>query len=90
MKLGFGGDAQYSSKFDASRPRQGAAVFYQKLLEVKRSVILRTNDGWEVAFIANNITDKLTIGSLSKSNYAGGAVWRRLALLVVRLMVRRV
>ncbi|MCB2060256.1 MAG: TonB-dependent receptor, partial [Novosphingobium sp.] len=72
MTLGLGTDAQFSSKYLGNL---GVFEdFFQKAYaKINANVTLKgKNDAWEVAFIGNNLTNKLTLGSASSANYAGG------------------
>jgi outer membrane receptor protein involved in Fe transport len=72
MTLGLGADAQFSTKYLGN-----LGVFddfFQKTFaKLNATVSLKgKDDAWEVAFIGNNLTNKLTLGSASSANYAGG------------------
>jgi hypothetical protein len=41
---------------------------------LSRLSLKAADDAWEIAFIGNNLTNKLTLSNVNKSNYAGGSV----------------
>jgi iron complex outermembrane receptor protein len=77
MKLGFGGDVQYSSKYLTLlgladvRPH-----FYQKgFWKLNTNISLTgANDGWEISFIGNNLTNKI-VTHTQGSTAAQGALF---------------
>jgi iron complex outermembrane receptor protein len=72
--LHMGVSGQYSSKYLTNLGDR--ADFYQDdFIKVNASVGLSgANDAWEVALIGNNLGNKLTTGSCTNLNYAGGQV----------------
>jgi outer membrane receptor protein involved in Fe transport len=73
-KLTLGVDGQYSSKYSANTGRR--PDFFQKAFaKVNANVTLEgPNKSWELAFIANNITNKFTTGNCTNLNYAGAQI----------------
>lgn len=72
MKLSFGGDGQYSSKFLTNLGRR-PDFFQSGYAKINANIALKGEDNfWEIALIGNNLTDKYTTGNCTNLNYAGG------------------
>lgn len=76
LVMGIGADAQVSSKYLAllgvdSQPE----IFQKAYAKLNFSLSIKDeNRAWEVAFIGNNLTNKMTLSNVNKANYAGGVV----------------
>jgi outer membrane receptor protein involved in Fe transport len=77
LTLGFGSDAQFGSKYIALLGTDSQSEIFQNgYAKVNATITLKgENDAWEVAFIGNNLSDKLTKSQLNKANYIGGVVF---------------
>jgi iron complex outermembrane recepter protein len=73
MKLGLGGDVQYSSKYLTLLGLSGRPEYYQKgFWKFNASVSLAgADDLWELAFVGNNLTDKLVAHTRSGTALQG-------------------
>jgi len=72
MTLGLGTDAQFSTKY-LGNLGVFKDFFQKSYAKLNANITLKgANDAWEVAFIGNNLTNKLTLGSASSANVAGG------------------
>ncbi|MCX7863972.1 MAG: TonB-dependent receptor [Novosphingobium sp.] len=76
LAIGVGGDAQFASKYAALLGSDDQSEIFQKAYaKLNFHLSLKDeNDAWEVAFIGNNLTNKMTLSNVSKSNFAGGSV----------------
>ncbi len=73
LKLGL--SAQYSSRYDTNLGTR-ADYFQPAFAKFNSSITLvGPEDHWELAFIGNNLTDKLTTGTCFNANYAGGILF---------------
>jgi iron complex outermembrane receptor protein len=73
LKLGV--SAQYSSRYDTNLGTR-ADYFQPAFAKFNANVTLvGPEDHWELAFIGNNLTDKLTTGTCFNANYAGGILF---------------
>ncbi len=74
--FGIGGDAQIQSKYIAVLGTDDGTENFQKAF-AKLNVHFSfkdENNAWEVAFIGNNLTNKMTLSNVNKANYANGVV----------------
>ena len=76
MVFGIGADAQFSSKYVALLGTDNQPEIFQKAYaKLNVNLSLKDDNGaWEVAFIGNNLTNKLTLSNVNKAHYAGGVV----------------
>ncbi|CAN7630895.1 TonB-dependent receptor [Phenylobacterium sp. LjRoot219] len=77
LTVALGNNNQYSSKYVTflATGRPNNDNYQDGYLKVDVSAALRGPDNrWELALVGKNITDKLTSGNCSPSNYAGGII----------------
>jgi iron complex outermembrane recepter protein len=74
--FGIGGDAQFQSKYIAMLGSdENEEIFQKSFAKLNAHFSLSdANDAWEIAFIGNNLTNKLTLSNINKANYANGVV----------------
>lgn len=78
MTLVFSNNNQFSGRYltTLARGRADNDQFQQKYIKTDVSLALRgPEDLWEVAVIGKNITDRITTGNCSISNFSGGVVF---------------
>ncbi|HUD30036.1 MAG TPA: TonB-dependent receptor [Novosphingobium sp.] len=74
LKLAFGANGQYSSKFLTSLGRR-ADFFQSGYVKLNANVSVGAqNDAWEVALLANNLTNKFTTGNCTQFAGATGNI----------------
>jgi iron complex outermembrane receptor protein len=74
LTFSVGGDVQYSSSFPTILGKR-RDFFQNAYAKLNLHVSMKgKSDGWELALIGNNLTNKLTMGTCSFSNTSGGAV----------------
>lgn len=75
MKLNISADGQYSSKYLANLGLNRPDYYQRAFGRINATLALAdADDRWEVALIGNNLTDKLSTGSCTNLNYAGGQI----------------
>ncbi len=74
IKMNFGADAEYTSKYPAALNDRADSIQKGYTLLNASISASSTNNSWEVALIGNNITNKITTGSCTVLNYANGQI----------------
>jgi iron complex outermembrane receptor protein len=74
LKMDFGVDGQYTSEYPAALMKRADAIQKSYTLLNANVAAGDPDDVWQVAVIANNITDKITTGSCTNLNYANGQI----------------